>query len=152
VLGCRVRPDGSPSRQLRRRVALGVALYEAGAAPLLVLSGGGAPVIEAQVMADLAQAAGVPRSAMLCETTSRNTAENAVHSARLLRQRGLSRVVLVSGRAHLLRAGLLCHLAGLRVVGSAGVPARSLTQAIVSRFFEILALPRSIAQVLRRRS
>src|SRR6476620_466179 len=67
VLGCRVRPDGSPSSPMRRRVALAVTLYQSGAAPLLVLSGGGAPVSEAQAMAELARAAGVPGTALLCE-------------------------------------------------------------------------------------
>ena len=152
MLGCRVRPDGSPSSQLRRRVALAVTLYKSGVAPLLVVSGGGAPVSEAQAMSELARAAGVPVTALLCETASRNTAENALNSARLLREIGLSRVVLVSSRAHLLRARWLFRLAGLRVVGSAGVPARSARQAIVSGIVEIVALPRSVLRVLRSRA
>jgi uncharacterized SAM-binding protein YcdF (DUF218 family) len=151
VLGCRVRPDGSPSSQLRRRVALAVTLYETGVAPLLVLSGGGGPVSEAEVMSGLARATGVPVTALLCEAASRNTAENALNSARLLREVGLSKVVLVSGRAHLLRARWLFRLAGLRVVGSAGVPARSSRRAIVSGIVEIAALPRSVWRVLRSR-
>ena len=152
MLGCRVRPDGSPSSQLCRRVALAIVLYERGAAPVLVLSGGGAPVSEATAMAELARAAGVANTALLCEAASRNTAENALNSARLLRERGLSRVILVSGRAHLLRARWLFRLAGLRVVGSAGVPARSAHRAILSTLVELAALPRSLAQVLRRRA
>jgi SanA protein len=151
VLGCRVRPDGTPSTQLRRRVALAVALYDAGAAPRLLLSGGGEPVSEAQVMADLATTAGVPTDALFCEATSRNTAENALYSASLLRELGLSRVVLVSSRAHLPRARWLFRLAGLRVVGSAGVPARSARRALVSIVIEIVALPRSVWRVLRPR-
>jgi uncharacterized SAM-binding protein YcdF (DUF218 family) len=146
-----VRPDGSPTSQLRRRVALAVALYETGAAPLLVLSGGGAPVSEAQVMAGLARAAGVPGAALLCEAGSRNTAENALNSAHLLREIGLSRVLLVSSRTHLLRARWLFRLAGLRVVGSAGVPARSTKRAIAASIVEIVAMPRSVLRVLRRR-
>lgn len=152
MLGCRVRPDGTPTSQLRRRVALAVSLYDAGAAPVLVLSGGGAPVSEAQAMAELARAAGVPAVALLCEGSSRNTAENALNSARLLRELGLSRVVLVSGRAHLLRARWLFRLAGLRVVGSAGVPARSARRALVSSLVEIVAMPRSVWRVLRPRA
>jgi uncharacterized SAM-binding protein YcdF (DUF218 family) len=151
VLGCRVRPDGTASRQLRRRVALGVSLYESGAAPLLLMSGGGAPVSEAEVMTELAQAAGVPTAALLREDASRNTAENALNSARLLRKRGLATVVLVSGRAHLLRARCLFRLAGLRIVDSAGVAAPSARQAVASAFFEAVALPRSVARVLRSR-
>jgi uncharacterized SAM-binding protein YcdF (DUF218 family) len=152
VLGCRVRLDGTPSSQLRRRAALGVALYDAGAAPRLLLSGGGEPVSEAQVMAELAKAAGVPPGALLCEATSRNTAENALNSASLLRELGLSRVLLVSSRAHLPRARCLFRLAGLRVIGSAGVPARSARRALVAGVVEIVALPRSVWRVLRRRA
>lgn len=137
---------------MRRRVALAVTLYQSGAAPLLVLSGGGAPVSEAQAMAELARAAGVPGTALLCEAASRNTAENALNSAALLRQIGLSRVLLVSSRTHLSRARWLFRLARLRVVGSAGVPARSARQAIVSGIVEIVALPRSVLRVLRSRA
>ena len=150
MLGCRVRPDGSPSSQLRRRVALGVRLYESGIAPLLVLSGGGVPVSEAQAMAELVRAAGVPATALLCEAASRNTAENALNSAHLLRELGRTRVVLVSSRTHLLRARWLFRLAGLRVVAFTGVPARSAQQAIVSAIIEIVALPHSLLRVLRR--
>jgi uncharacterized SAM-binding protein YcdF (DUF218 family) len=152
VLGCRVRPDGTASSQLRHRVALAVALYQSGAAPMLVLSGGGAPVSEAQVMAELATAAGVPPASLLCEDASRNTAENALNSAHLLLDRRLSQVLLVSSRAHLRRARWLFHLAGLRVAGSAGVPARSTRQAILSHVIELAELPLGVARVLRRRA
>jgi uncharacterized SAM-binding protein YcdF (DUF218 family) len=151
VLGCKLRPDGTASRQLRRRVALGVELYRAGRAPLLLLSGGGAPVAESEVMAELARAAGVPATALLCEDRSRNTAENAVRSARLLRARGLRRIVLVSQRAHLFRAGMLFRLAGLDIVEAAGVPATSTGKALVAALYEAVALPRSVFRVLRRR-
>ena len=39
VLGCGVREDGSPSLMLRDRLETGLALYEAGAAPKLLMSG-----------------------------------------------------------------------------------------------------------------
>jgi len=58
VLGCRVDNAGLPSERMRRRMALAVALYRDGAAPLIVLSGGGlGPVAEAAAMRDLALAA-----------------------------------------------------------------------------------------------
>lgn len=151
VLGCRLRPDGTAGGQLRRRVALGVELYRAGVAPLLLMSGGGAPVAEAEIMAELARAAGVPAAALLCEAASRNTAENAVNSARLLRAQALGRVVVVSQRAHLPRARLLFRLAGLAVVATAGASAASPAQALAAAVHEIVALPRSLARVLRRR-
>lgn len=136
---------------MRRRVALGVRLYQAEAAPYLLLAGGGAPVAEADIMRELATAAGVPEAALICEPWSRNTAENAVHSARLLHARGLRRVVLVSHAVHLFRARLLFRLAGLAVVGSAGVPPRSVVEALAFALYEAAALPRSITRVLWRR-
>src|SRR5262245_24563734 len=75
VLGCKLRPGGVASAKLRRRVALGVQIYLAAAAPYLLLVGGGAPVAEAAVMRELALAAGVPDAALICETRSRNTSE-----------------------------------------------------------------------------
>jgi uncharacterized SAM-binding protein YcdF (DUF218 family) len=148
VLGCALRPGGEPSPALQRRAALGICLYRAGRAPLLLLSGGGG---EAVAMRQMALAAGVPEPALLCETGSRNTAENACFAASLLYERGLARVVLVSHAAHLLRARLLFRLCGVRVVGSAGVPARSATAAALLSLAEIAALPRSLLRILARR-
>ena len=150
VLGCRLRPDGSPSRQLRERVACALDLYRAGAAPLLLLAGGGlGPVAEAEAMRGLAREAGVAEAALLCEPWSRTTAENALYAASLLRERGVSRVVLVSHGTHLLRARPLFRLAGLDVVAAAGVPARSAGAALASTLYNLAALPRSILAVLR---
>src|SRR3954452_11419455 len=96
VLGCQLVSGGRPSERLRRRVALGVGLYREGAAPLLVMSGGGAgAATEAAVMRDLAREAGVPDMAVLLETESRNTFENAAYTARLLHAIGKPRIVLV---------------------------------------------------------
>lgn len=147
VLGCRVR-GAAPSPPLRRRLERAIALYRAGAAPLLVLSGGGAgPVPEAEIMARLARGAGVPEAALVIEAGSRNTVENARHCARLLRPRGVRRVLLVSDRAHLPRATLLFRLAGFRVAG-AGVPPSSRLWEAGALLHEIAALPLSLVRVL----
>ena len=151
MLGCKLRADGSPTSQLRRRVALGAQLYHAGVAPLLLLAGGGVPVSEAQAMGELAAQAGVPALALIREPWSRNTAENAIHSARLLNERGLRRVVLVSHRTHLFRARLLFRMSGLTIVGAAGVPSRSTISAVLAILYEAAALPRSIIRMLQRR-
>jgi uncharacterized SAM-binding protein YcdF (DUF218 family) len=146
VLGCR------GSTALKRRLGIGVGLFEAGAAPLLVLSGGGSgPVPEAEIMRRVAIAHGVPETAMLVDTVSRNTLENAREAARLLSARGLSSVLLVSDRIHLPRATLLFRLAGLRVAGRAAVPARSLRRAAGAALREILALPWSLLRAGSRR-
>src|SRR5215468_4716436 len=95
VLGCR-----GPAA-LTRRLDRGIQLYQVGAAPLLVLSGGNpGPIAEAEFMRRAALARGVPESALLVEPVSRNTLENARETARLLRPKALRSVVLVSDRLH----------------------------------------------------
>jgi uncharacterized SAM-binding protein YcdF (DUF218 family) len=115
VLGCR-----GPAA-LTRRLDRGIQLYQVGAAPLLVLSGGNpGPIEEAEFMRRVALARGVPESALLVEPVSRNTLENARETARLLRSKGLQSVVLVSDRLHLLRARLPFWFAGDRFGIAAG--------------------------------
>ena len=150
VLGCRLKPDGSPSPALRRRVEYAAGLYESGAARVLLLSGGGPDAVpEAEVMRALALAAGVPGAAVLVETASRNTAENAFASAGLLRRHGMVRVILVTDRQHLPRARLLFRLAGLQVIGTAGVPAPSPVAAISHAIYEIAAFPLALLRASR---
>ena len=137
---------------MRRRVALAVKLHQDGLAPRLVLSGGGrSGVSESQVMRALACDAGVPPVHLHCEAASRNTAENALFSAKLLREAGWHRVVLVSHRTHLFRARLLFRLVGIEVVACAGVSSRSFATALRHVLHEAVALPRSIVRVLRGR-
>ena len=106
VLGARVRPDATPSAALRRRVEGGCALWHAGLAPTLVLSGGvsGGPVSEAVVAAGLARELGVPTTALQIEAESRSTRENAAFCVSLLN--GVQRVVVVTDDFHLRRAEL----------------------------------------------
>jgi uncharacterized SAM-binding protein YcdF (DUF218 family) len=151
VLGARLLPDGSPGNALARRVATGVALYRQGAAPLLLLSGGGGHGrAEADAMAEAALAAGVPGSALLIEACSGNTVENAFLSAALLADRGLGSIVLVSERYHLFRARLLFRRAGLVVVDSVAPP-DDWRQDWPLWLREALALPRSLWRARRRR-
>ena len=151
VLGCRVDPDGSASARLMRRLDCGIRLFEDGAGPLLVLSGGGAgPVSEAESMRRMAIARGVPRAALLVEPGSRDTVGNARETARLLRSRGVRSVLLVSDRTHLPRAALLFRLAGVCVAGRAGVPQPSILREVGAALRECAALPGSLARGLLR--
>ena len=143
VLGCRGRAA------LSRRLDRGIRLFEAGAAPLLVLSGRGrGPIEEAELMRRAALARGVPETALLVERASRNTFENARETARLLRSRRLRSVLLVSDRTHLPRATALFRLAGLRVAGSAAVPSASLRRGIGAAIREMAALPWSLLRAV----
>lgn len=105
VLGCRVRPDGTPSATLVRRTELGARLVKEGRAPRLVLSGGkvGSDTTEASAALPHALAAGVARDAILLEERSRTTDENAAEVAKLLGDSEL-RVLVVTDAYHVLRS------------------------------------------------
>jgi uncharacterized SAM-binding protein YcdF (DUF218 family) len=146
VLGC----PGSAG--LARRLDVGVRLFRQGAAPLLLVAGGGAgPVPEAQIMRRMALARGVPEAALLVEPESRDTVGNARQSARLLGARGGRSVLLVSDRAHLPRAALLFRLAGLRIARWAAPRPPSIGWEIGAAIRECAALPPSLARAVFRR-
>ena len=113
VLGGSVNPPETPGGVVdlgsgADRVWQAARLYKAGKAPLIVLSGGSDPdysvMTEAEAMQIFLRDLGVPDSAMLLETESRNTQQNAENSARLLHGRGLHRILLVTSALHMERA------------------------------------------------
>jgi len=100
-------------------------LYRAGKASLIIVSGGNVfrqeglrP--EAAYTADLLQEWGIPQSAIIFEGNSRNTRENAVETSRLLKNRQLNRVLLVTSAFHMPRA-----LAAFRGMGIDAIPSPS---------------------------
>ncbi len=103
VLGCRVYPDGRPSRSLVGRVERAVALFDEGRAPRLVLTGGfgDAPISEARAAAAIARSLGVPKEALILEERSTSTEENAREAALLL---SAERVLVVTDSYHVFRA------------------------------------------------
>lgn len=148
VLGCALH-EGAPSPALLRRVEHGVALFARGDAPILILSGGGARgKAEAEAMRDVAAARGVPERAMLLEKRSRNTFENAVETARLMRAHGLTSLVLVSDGYHLPRARLLFRKIGLTVVATEHPSERGFARELPLRLREILAVALSLLRLL----
>ncbi len=95
-------------------------IYHAGKAPLMVLSGGGDPSLgqmpEAELMRRFLLDLGVPDSAMLKESNSLNTRENARYTADLLARRHIQRVLLVTSALHMGRAKTLFERVGLEVI------------------------------------
>jgi uncharacterized SAM-binding protein YcdF (DUF218 family) len=65
---------------------------------------------------------GVPEEAIVRERRSRDTHENAVEAALILRERGVRDVVVVTCSWHLPRARKLFERAGLQVIAGIGVP------------------------------
>lgn len=103
------------------RVIYAAALYKQGSAPYILASGGNldwspAAASPAEEMAELLQMMGVPETAIWLEKESRNTAENALFSRRLLEQKGVSKIILVTSAMHMPRAAAMFARQGLDVI------------------------------------
>jgi uncharacterized SAM-binding protein YcdF (DUF218 family) len=149
VLGAAVWPDGRPSTALVRRAERGAALLREGRARYLVACGGVVthPPTEASWIRRIALDAGVPDTRILVDDLSRDTFENALASAALLRRHGLRTAFVVSDRYHLPRALFLLRRLGIEVEGcSAGDAAPPLRE----RIREIVAWPWSMLRVAWR--
>ena len=104
------------------RVLYAARLYKRGVAPRILHSGGtapwvgAAPTTDADSMAELLIDIGVPREALWLEPTSRNTRENAIETATMLRKRGIERIALVTSAMHMPRACASFAKTGLQVI------------------------------------
>lgn len=107
---------GRPSPVLRARLDHAVALWRAGAAPRVVLTGGvgtGDRMSEASVGRRYLLRQGVPDSALLLEHVGRTTEQSVAMAAQLLAPHGWRAVILVSDPTHMLRTEILARRAGL---------------------------------------
>jgi uncharacterized SAM-binding protein YcdF (DUF218 family) len=111
VLGGGVQEDryGINLKDGADRVWFGAKLFHAGRAPLVILTGGNSEELgvlwpEAPAMAAFIKDLGVPQASMLLESGSRTTRENAVNTQRLLSERGITRILLVTSAQHMPRA------------------------------------------------
>lgn len=105
VLGAGVIADCVPNNHGLRRVLLAVRHWREQPSSILLFSGGtGTSCRVAEAMARVAREVGVPDAQVRLETVSMNTNENAELSTKLIRAWGLSRVLVVTDRLHMLRA------------------------------------------------
>ena len=95
-------------------------LYHRGVAPLIITLGGngGDQYNEGAVGREYLMAKGIPESAIIAETESRNTEESARRIAVIARTNGLRRLVIVSDGTHLFRIHEICASEGLDVLTS----------------------------------
>jgi uncharacterized SAM-binding protein YcdF (DUF218 family) len=96
-------------------------LFAAGKGNLVIVSGGATEgdLPEADVMAMLLEEWGVPSAAILRETKSRNTRQNALQVRSILRAQGIVRVLLVTSGFHMRRAEAVFHKVGVEVIPAA---------------------------------
>jgi uncharacterized SAM-binding protein YcdF (DUF218 family) len=112
---------GKPSPVLRARLDHALALYEHGIAPVVITLGGSAPgdsYSEGQVGQAYLMANGIPENAIIAETQSRNSEEQALRIVAIARTNGYHRVVIVSDPTHLFRIREICASEGLQVLTS----------------------------------
>jgi uncharacterized SAM-binding protein YcdF (DUF218 family) len=114
-------PESKLSEDTVQRCFEGAALYHAGAAKKLLLTGGKVNAADqgpqlADAMLDLMKRLQVPGDAILLERNSRSTFENAVESCRILKEHHAGRVVLVTDAAHLPRAVRCFRAQGIDVI------------------------------------
>jgi uncharacterized SAM-binding protein YcdF (DUF218 family) len=109
VLGYPADADGNPTPTELARVTEAVEEYERGVAPRMIMTGGPAHnrFVEAEVMARLAEAQGIPAEAIVEEPTARNTIENTCDSLRIMRSHGWESAEVISSASHLPRTGLI---------------------------------------------
>jgi muramoyltetrapeptide carboxypeptidase len=122
------------------RILQAMRLHRAGKAPVIVVSGGYLPweagvAPEAELIADLLVELGVPRAALVLETASRNTRENAVNTAEVFRAQGWRTGLLVTSAEHMPRA-----LAAFRAAGLDMTPAPADMRATYPLYESVLDL------------
>jgi len=106
------------------RIDLAEALYLAGRAPRILISGSAldGKVSEAQMIARLLRQRGIPDSALLLEHNSRNTYENARYTDIIMRGQKLKSALLVTSALHMPRALASLEKRGIQVTAAGGKP------------------------------
>ena len=115
VLGAGVR-EGSPSDMLADRLETACALYHAGVAPKLVMSGdhGSVGYDEVNVMKEYAILSGVPSEDIFMDHAGFSTYESVYRIKAIF---GAERIVVVTQTYHLFRAIYISESFGLEAVG-----------------------------------
>lgn len=116
VLGCGVSAAGIPSPMLADRLQRGVALYEAGASPKLLMSGdhGRESYNEVAVMKRYAVEQGVPSEAVFMDHAGFSTYETMYRARDIF---CAQKVIIVTQQYHLYRAVYIAKALGLDAYG-----------------------------------
>ena len=139
VLGNTVHQDGTPSRRLAARLDRTAELYGAGLFPIVITSGGRGREgwYEGTVMRDYLVERGVPAEKIIVDNQGLTTMASALNTRRILQERGLSSVLVVTQYFHIPRSKLALRRVGLPTVYSAR-----------ARYFEsrdLYSIPREVA-------
>jgi uncharacterized SAM-binding protein YcdF (DUF218 family) len=103
------------------RVLYAAQLYREGKAPVVIASGGridwrGGGLAESSDMADILVNLGVPNSAILQDSKSLNTYQNAVNVRQIMQERRIRRVLLVTSAMHMPRSLRIFQRQGIEAI------------------------------------
>jgi len=139
VLGAGLRPGGTPSTYLARRLTAAADLYAAGTVRTIVASGDGVSPYhdEPGAMRDRLIELGVPSTAIILDREGIDTHTSCVRARDLL---DVTEAVVITQDYHLRRALFSCRTAGIDAVG-VGVASSSVqpTQFVVWHLREVPA-------------
>lgn len=97
-------------------------LYREGKAPVILLSGGninwlsGRTMTPAAEMADILKLMDIPDEAIWLQPKSQNTREDALYSSEMLKEKGITRILLVTSAMHMPRSVALFEHQGIEVI------------------------------------
>ena len=137
VLGCYVHPNGQPSAMLHDRLQQSVDLYDAGAAPKLLMSGdhGQIRYDEVSAMKQFALDAGVPSADVFMDHAGFSTYESLYRTRDIF---GAKKIIIVTQEYHLHRALYIANALGLEAYGVSSNP-RNYSGQLMRDIREILA-------------
>jgi uncharacterized SAM-binding protein YcdF (DUF218 family) len=146
--------DWETAQEIRpeNRLVEAMCLYQAGKAPLIVLSGGKVPIYmggsrtRTQVDGglDTLRRWHVPDLAILRESNSETTRQNAVDTGDLLRSQGIRRILLVTSAVHMPRARAAFRKVGLDPIEAPAPP--DLHDRRAGFWFELLPDPSALGR------
>ena len=113
--------DGRPSPQLQARLDHVVELWNQGVAPTVIVTGGNQPgdrFTEAESSTNYLVEQGVPAAVILAEDTGHSSWESLQNVVALARERGITRILLVSDPYHTLRVRLMAEELGFQAYTS----------------------------------
>ena len=116
VLGCGVYADGTPSAMLTDRLKQSITLYNAGAAPKLLMSGdhGQENYDEVNTMKQYAVDASIPASDIFMDHAGFSTYESIYRAKEIFHA---EKIIIVTQRYHLYRALHIANAFGLEAYG-----------------------------------
>ncbi len=152
VLGAGIKDDETPTPMLKDRLDMGIALYEAGVAPKILLSGDNGNIghNEIHVMLNYVKDAGVPEEDIFCDHAGFSTYDSMYRAKEIF---GAENIIVVTQTYHEYRALYIGEKLGLSVSGVAsdqmkysGQPAREIREVLarVKDFFKVMGQPESL--------